>query len=132
MNLQDAVNDLLIRGLDDDIQAAEVASTVMRLSGAVAQDEVRDLSIELIRVVVQQGLMEIGDIIGSGFHPTYRYASVKFRRWDLSFEESLERVKREWKALERNPSLGEICWLVNTKKGHEVARQLLDRGNPRP
>src|SRR5258707_496482 len=120
MKLQDAVEDLLVRGLDDDIQAAEVASVVMRLRGAATQDEVRELSLELILEVVRQGSMEVGDIIGIGFHPTRRYESVRFQRWDLSLEEGMERVAREWRALGRNPSLGEICWLVNTDRGDEV------------
>jgi hypothetical protein len=132
MNVQDAVNDLLLRGLDDDIQASEVASVVMRVCGAATQDQVRELSLGLIREIVRQGLMEVGDIIGIGFHPSRRYASVRFQRWDLSFEEGMERVAREWRALGRNPSLGEICWLINTERGNEVARQLLDRGNPHP
>jgi hypothetical protein len=131
INLQDCVNDLLIRGLDDIIQAAEITSVAMQVGGAATQDEVRDLSLGLIREVVHLGLMELGDIVGTGiYNPTLKVEIGKFQRWDHSFEEAMERVACEWRALGRNPSLGEICWLCNTEKGNEVARQLLSRGDP--
>ena len=101
--LADAVNDLLIRGHEDDIQAAEVASVVMRVCRAATQDEVRERSLELIREVVRQGLMEIGEITGTGFHPTRRYASGTFHRWALSFEEGASGEPwEETRALERS------------------------------
>ncbi|MFH0888582.1 MAG: hypothetical protein V1871_05170 [Planctomycetota bacterium] len=124
MNIQNCINDLLIRGTEDIIQAAEVASVAITVGGAKSQDEIRDLSLELIRNVVQQGLMEIGDAVGIGHHPTYVYERVDFRVWDLSFEAAMARVEREWKALGR-PNLGDICWLRNTEKGNELSEQLL-------
>lgn len=134
MNLQDCVNDLLIRGLDDDIQASEVASVTMLVGGAATQDEVREMSLRLIREVVQQGLMDVGDTVGIGYDPNLLalYKRVDFRPWKLPFKEAMDRVEREWNALGRNPSLGEICWLVNTEKGKELGKELHRRKKSAP
>lgn len=57
--------------------------------------------------------MELGDLSKEGFC-----------MWNLPIEECLNRVEREWNALGRNPSLGEICWLQNTDKGNALGEKL--------
>jgi hypothetical protein len=52
--------------------------------------------------------------------------------WKLPQNPQLGAWGRERRASGRNPSLGKIFWLVNSDRGNEVARQLLDRGDPRP
>jgi hypothetical protein len=124
MSIQRCVNDLLMRGADDLIQAAEVASVAIEVGGATTQEGVLEMSLEMIRHVVQRGLMEIGDALGVGSHPTCVHAFVQFQPWNLPFEEAIARVEREWHALGRNPTLGEICWLQNTSKGREIGEEL--------
>jgi len=120
MNLQRCLYALLERGALDWVYAGEVASVAKFTGGANTEDEIREISFVLTREVVQQGLMEIGDLLGEG---------GRFRKWDVSDQEALERVEREWIALGRNPSLGEICWLQNTCKGNEIGKSLLDLWN---
>ena len=120
MNLQRCIYALLEHGADDWVYAAEVASVAKFTGRANTEDEIRGLSFALIREVVQQGFMEIGDLLGEG---------GRFRKWEMSDQETLERVEREWIALGRNPSLGEICWLQNTCKGYEIGKSLLDLWN---
>ena len=128
MNIQHCVNDLLMRGTDDLIQASEVASVAIAVGGATNQDEIREMSLAMIREVVRQKFMEIGDAIGIGSHPTHVFERVDFSPWAIPFEAAMERVAREWRALGRNPNLGEICWLCNTDKGNEIGNRLLDQG----
>jgi len=132
MNLQHCVNDLLMRGTEDLIQASEVASVAIGIGGAVNQDEVREMSLEMIREVIRQRFMEIGDAIGVGSHPTHVYERLDFRPWGVPFEAAMERVAREWRALGRNPNLGEICWLCNTDQGNEIGKRLLAQGGEPP
>ena len=132
MNTQRCTDDLLMRGADDLIQAAEVASIAMQVGGASTPDEMRVLSLQVIREVLAQRLMEIGDAVGVGSHPTYVYAQVEFQTWGLSCEAAMARVEREWKALGRNPNLGEICWLRSTKQGKERGEKLLTEGKTAP
>ncbi|NUQ78197.1 MAG: hypothetical protein HUU21_32095 [Polyangiaceae bacterium] len=114
MNLVECIDEILMLGLDDWIQVSEIASAARTVGGAVTQGEVQRLSLDIIRAVIKEGLMTVGDVTTQGF-----------QAWALSAEESLERIEREWIALGRNPSLGDICWLSNTEEGDKRARTLI-------
>jgi len=116
MNIKLCIDELLMSGADDWVLAAEVAWVAESTGGAKTPDQIRDLSLRLIRELLQQGMMEIGDLSEEAPH---------FRKWNLPMEEALERVEREWKALGRLPDLGDICWLQNTVKGNKLGKQLL-------
>jgi hypothetical protein len=113
MNLKACIEDVLNRGLDDWIDITELAFVAKSVGRAGTDAEIRDLSIEIIRNVIQEGLMEVGDVTTDGFH-----------RWGLSPDEALKRIEHDWAALGRWPYTGDICWLSNTEKGDEIARQL--------
>jgi hypothetical protein len=115
MTIQACIDDLLMRGCDDWVNAAEVTSVVKFTGHAQSEDEIRSLSLKLIREVVQQGLMEIGDLPEEGRH---------LKLWPLTPQQCLDRVERDWNVLGRNPSLGEICWLQNTDKGNALGEEL--------
>ncbi len=108
-------------GCDDWVDACEVASIALHEGEAKSQDEMRELSLESIQRVVRQGLMYLGDLTREGF-----------RKWAGPTEECLARVEREWKALGRGPTLGEICWLQNTSKGNELGEELHGRRKNAP
>jgi hypothetical protein len=114
MRIQRCVDDLVKRGADDWIQAAEVAWVAKSIGEASTDTDVRDLALELIREVVQHGLMEIGEV-----------AADAFRKCPLSPEEALSRVTREWMPLSGLPDLGDVCWLCNTEAGNERGEELL-------
>ena len=115
MTTQQCIDDLLMRGCDDWINVAEVTSVAKFMGHARSEGEIQDLSLNLIREVVERCLMEIGDLPDQG---------RRLNLWPMTPEECLERVEREWKALGRNPSLGEICWLQNTDKGNALGEAL--------
>lgn len=116
MNLLGSVDEMILSGLDDWVDAAEVAYIAKAYGGASTDEEIRQLSIEIIREVIEKGLMRTGDITQGGF-----------KEWDLSDEEIVERINSEWTALGRRPNLGEICWLENTEEGNRRARQLSEK-----
>lgn len=118
MTMQRCVDELLMRGCGDWIDAAEVTSVAKFTGQTEAADSIRDLSLQLIREVVYQGLMEVGDLPKDG---------RRLELWPLSPEKILERVEREWNALGRNPTISEICWLQNTDKGNAKGEDLLRR-----
>jgi hypothetical protein len=115
--LNACIEDVLDRGLDDWIDITEVASVAKTVGGAVTDAEIQELSIEIIRSVIQEGLMEVGDVTTDGFH-----------RWGLSPDEALKRIEHDWGALGRWPYIGDICWLSNTEEGDKRARQLSNGG----
>ena len=99
-------------GTDDWVYLAEVVRIVeSTICGSPV--DIQRFTCELIREVAQQGLMELGDLNKEGFC-----------RWSLPIEKCLNRVEREWNALGRNPTLGEICWLQNTDKGKALGEEL--------
>jgi hypothetical protein len=62
MKLQACIDELLKRGLDDWVDASEIAWSAKSVGRAATQEEIRNLSLELIREVVRRGLMKIGDL----------------------------------------------------------------------
>lgn len=102
---------MLLAGLDDFVDAAEVAYIAKAFGGATTNIEVRHFSIEMISKVIENNLMKVGDLKRDGFYP-----------WDLSNEEIIKRIEHEW-ALGSWPGLGEICWIANTEEGDRRARQ---------
>lgn len=117
---QELFSELLIHGNDDWVDASEVVSIIIEIEKVSYKEEevIRNKALELIRKAVTEGYMVIGSVPKGGF-----------RKWELSSEESLERVEKEWTALGKNPGLGQICWLSNTVKGNEVAIKLLEERN---
>ena len=113
-DLQDALDEVIVRGLEDWLMAASVVSVAIHTAGAETDDEVRDVSVALIRRLLEDGLVRAGDVTDSGFEP-----------WDLPVDAAMERVEREWNALGALPNLGEVCWLDNTEEGERRARELL-------
>jgi hypothetical protein len=127
----------LMRGCDDFVMAAEIVDNTFNLDGifkdSVSSDILReiseaekiggpvefaiarDMSIAIIRKVLTECLMMIGDL-HEGFHP-----------WRLSIEESLQKVRSEWEELNgKLPGLG-VYWLANTKSGEAIGQMALKR-----
>ena len=115
MTIKQCIDDLLMRGCDDWVDASEVAFVAKEIGHAQSAEEIRDLSLKMIREVVQQGLMEIGDLPEEG---------RRLMLWPMTPQKCLDRVEREWNVLARNPTLGEICWLQNTDKGKALGEEL--------
>lgn len=105
------INDLLIRGADDWVTAAEVAWVAKSVGGARTNDDIKTLSLELIHEVLSAGLMEAGDVTEGGSFP-----------WEASPDEAAARIDHSWEQLDHDPNLGEVCWLANTYAGNKRAQ----------
>jgi hypothetical protein len=117
------LDELVRRGVDDWIGAWEVADIVQSIAPG-ATGEISKLALQVIQEALVRSLVEIGDVVGTGSHPVYGYESCSFRPWALPVEAAMERVKREWLALGRNPTLGEVCWLNLSETGRARAHHL--------
>ena len=111
---------LLKSGLYDWVQAAEVVSIAMEDGGAGTDREKRELSLRLIREVLGRGWMRIGDV------DVNVPGAEGFTEWDLSIDDALDKVRREWNALGRLPELWELFWLANTEDGDRLAEKLYE------
>lgn len=72
-------------------------------------DEVRAAVLESTSGLLKAGYIRAGVPKGR----------VDFDPWNLSPEEAIERIEREWDALGREPDIGEIVWFDITEKGRE-------------
>lgn len=123
MNSVEAMLDELARRAADDwIGAWEVADIARAMAPDATDAEVRDLALQIIEEALMRNVVEVGDVVGTGSHPVYRYESCSFRPWALPTEVAIERIRREWLALGRNPTLGEVCWLRLSETGRVQAR----------
>lgn len=114
MHIRACIEDLLVRGMDDWIQAAEVASVSRTTGGARSDGAARDLSLRLIRVLLEEGLVEPGMVRErEGFVP-----------WDIPVEDAMRRIESAWAEKSAGPDLGEVCWLCLTGKGRRRAEDL--------
>jgi hypothetical protein len=117
MMLEACLEDLLIRGLDDWIQAAEVASVSRTTGGAESEETSRELSLRLIQKLLEGGLAEAGMVDEQeGFVP-----------WVIPVEDAMQRIESKWFATSMGPGLGEVCWLNLTEQGQIQARSLWAR-----
>ena len=117
MKLQACLDDLLIRGMDDWIQATEVASVARTTGATTSEVAVRELSLRLIRTLLEAGLVEVGMVEEQrGFVP-----------WKTPFDDAMQRIESAWCMRPTSPDLGEVCWLSLTEKGEAKAQGLWSR-----
>ena len=124
MTVEDYVKEIVVRGLRDYIQAGEVRSVVRRMGGVTTDHEVRSVTLAIVRAVLKQQLMTIGGLVPGEVSSTIGgLVKSEFREWQVPIEEAIARVTREWDALGRLPSIGEVFWLSNTGKGEQKGRE---------
>lgn len=114
ISVDDCVDEVLKRGLEDWIQAAEVVSVVQSVAVAATCLEVRRVALEVIVELVRRELMKAGCLTLDGFV-----------EWAMTPSDAAERIVEAWSTSDRLPGLGEICWLSNTKSGDLRALALL-------
>lgn len=115
-DLQPMIEELVMRGTDDWVMAAEVAWIAQSIGDAHCAGSIREFSIALIRRVLEDELMEIGEVGDGGFF-----------EWGLPIDEAVERADRAWRDLDRAPNLGDVCWLANTEKGALLAERVFEQ-----
>ena len=104
-------DEILLRGLDDWVQAVDIYWAVKGNDQSMEDRCVAAL--ELIGELLCDGLVEAGDVTEDGFVP-----------WDLGNEAALIEIERRWRELEdHRPHLGDVCWLRLTLFGEEEARK---------
>lgn len=125
MTFQGCLDYLLILGMDDWIQASEVGSVSREVGGVQTNKDCRELSLKLVRTLLETDLAEVGMISEQG----------TFLPWRLGVDAAMQRIERDWAADSVGPGLGEVCWLNLTGKGQTRAKELWlrnarERGEP--
>lgn len=99
---------LLQRGKADWLDLSEVAWVVASMEPPPSDVVLGTL--DVLRYLFTEGLMEPGDVSDGGFFA-----------WDMPSDEALRRIEQQWRRIERLPQLGEICWIAITPVGSNWA-----------
>ena len=111
--------EILVRGVDDVIQLAEMVSGAHFEVGIDFGEDMFNAIAGCISSMVRNGLAEVGGLEPDG--PT-----LQFVAWPGGADEVVRRVLTEWKLLGRDPNLSEVSWLSLTEKGRKAAETFLD------
>jgi hypothetical protein len=109
----DILNELLLRGQDDWIQACELVSVILESMKGPPEQSLQAQTLAVLTEVLEEDLFEIGFVTEQGFKP-----------WGTGTVDAIRRVQSEWKALGRDPGLGDLFWLNLRPKGETLARQV--------
>jgi hypothetical protein len=115
MKVDPAQHQLLEAALDDYLDLSYVVYVLRSCTGVQSPAQVREETLRRAAPLVPGGYMEVGTLPAEG----------GFAAWDLDPGSALERTKREWLELGRDPNLWEICWFSLTAAGDELAREVL-------
>jgi hypothetical protein len=114
--MKTARENILIEGIDDWVSLSGVHSYVLQENRIAPPSEVQQKTLETIRALVSDGLVELGDLAGEG---------GSFVAWATPLDESMEEIydvyvnhfddKLNWTI---------YCWLNITGKGKQVAESI--------
>ncbi|WP_060177070.1 hypothetical protein [Streptomyces sp. IMTB 1903] len=104
--------DVLIEGLDDWVPIDQL---IWAAREAVKGGPWKDFFAELLHLLLENGLIQIGELAAEGFSP-----------WKGEAGEVVQLVLNDLERLSWEPKLGSLAWIANTEAGNEVARSLID------
>jgi hypothetical protein len=115
-NTLDAIiSELLSRGLDDWVHLTD-AIPIARLHNPDADvREIKRVCLQAIKLMLERGLVSIGDLIGSG-------KEVTFKAWPNPPDAATARISQVLLDSPGLPQMSGEYWLSNTNKGDEIAR----------
>jgi hypothetical protein len=111
---------LLTSGLSDWVPLIEVKTAITHYHLAESLPAQQSLALQSIRSLLEDGLMQIGDLPGPG---------EKFPAWDLSIDAAMERIYDRFVRHYGDPELWEFSiWLGLTDSGKRLAKNLVSGG----
>lgn len=113
MDLDSIQSTVLVEGLDDYVGLWELAKQVRRAEPDVTSDEVRQGVLAGLEPLLTSGYVQAGQLTEEG----------GFDPWPLAPAEALRRIDAEWRQLDGDPNIWEICWFRNTERGDRIAEQ---------
>ncbi len=90
---------------DSELGLWEIVGDLRGLYPQMEADEFRTLTIQMIRPLLEQGVLHAVDLLPEG----------KVRYWKCTTEETLERIENEWRLLDQDPNIGDIVWFLSDK-----------------
>jgi hypothetical protein len=88
---------------EDHVGLWEIHKNVKRQFPGSTDGERRDLSLEVVRQILEDTAIKAGEPAKDG---------RSFNPWDLSVDEILARIDAEWDSLDGGPTIGDIVWFT--------------------
>lgn len=118
---------------EDDVGLWEAVRHGQRKFPRASPDEIKQVVLSALRVLLTARLIDAGRSVArdnsyirsdwrSVFGPGYDIVS-----WNLSAEQAIERIRREWDQLGGEPTIGDIVWFVSTTEGERVLAEGKER-----
>ena len=79
---------------------------IKQLMPSASVEEIRHTTLETVRDALT------GRQVVAGQYVDHDEDNVAFSQWNVSVDDALARIDREWTTLGREPSLGDIVWFV--------------------
>jgi hypothetical protein len=114
--MKEARENILIEGLDDSVDLGGVHQYVARENPSASLLDVQSKALEIIRSLVDDGLVELGSMSGEG---------GRFVTWETSLDESMKEIHDVYVTRFGDDGLWSwYCWLNLTGKGKQVAESV--------
>jgi len=123
MELTQHHKEILVECTEDNLGLWSIIWTVNGggySKNAILPEWVRQKTIEIVKDLLAQGLVEVGN---------FEAESFEFQPLLLSTEETIKYIQREWDELGRPPTIGDVCWFRATATGRQLAQQILTAQN---
>lgn len=125
--------DILQACSEDDVGLWEAIWLAKHEFPQASPDEIKQVVLSALRVLLTARLIDAGRSVArdnsyirsdwrSVFGPGYDIVS-----WNLSAEQAIERIRREWDQLGGEPTIGDIVWFVSTTEGERVLAEGKER-----
>ena len=116
---------LLIEGLRDWSMLSNVHSCFLTATEPRRPiPEVQQLTLNMIRELVSEGLFDLGSIEGTNRHPY-------FEKWELTLDEAMAKIEDAYVThFDDRWNWVAMCWLQLTDKGKDLALKLYHADEP--
>ena len=104
MTTEDVLESLVNECHDDHVGLWEIVNAVRFDLGSDKPVETRTTTLRLVRCLLQERGMQVGHPAPDGRH---------FVSWNVSTDQAVARIEKEWSALGREPSIGEVVWFTS-------------------
>jgi hypothetical protein len=118
---------LLIEGLQDSIYLGEVHSSFLPETGPPRpMHEIQQLTLNMVRELVAEGLFVLGNIAGTKRNP-------RLAPWDLPLDAAMAKIEDAYVThFDDRWNWITMCWLHLTDKGEKLALELYHADEPDP
>ena len=91
---------------EDHVGLWRIVNAVRFDLGSADPAQTRVIALRLVRSLLQERGMQVGQPAPDGRH---------FVAWDLSPDQAVRRIEKEWAALGRDPDIGELAWFTSAE-----------------